>query len=56
MCPAEALVNVERTFDYCTEPAMKGIFNQMKEVSPNRRLQISKQYSLHPIEVILILK
>ena len=55
MCPMEELVNVQRTFNYRTEPTMKVIYNQMMESSPSRRIQISRQNSLHPVEVKLLL-
>ena len=55
MCPMEELVNVQRTFDYRTEPTMKVVYNQMMEASPSRHNQISRQNSLHPLEVKLLL-
>jgi hypothetical protein len=51
MCPLDELVNVQRTFDYRTETAMKEIYNQMMAATPNVRRNIYKEYSLHPIEV-----
>lgn len=54
MCPNEDLVNVQKTFDYRTEPTMKRIYDQMMEGPASRRMNISKQNSLHPVEVNLL--
>jgi len=54
MCPAKELVNVQRTFDYRTEPTMKAIYNQMMEASSSRCINISREKSLHPMKVNLL--
>ena len=53
MCPKDELVQVgDRNIIYRTESRMKAIYEEM-ERAPNRRIQldISKQHSVHPVEV-----
>lgn len=54
MCPANALVNVGETeVVYRTESSMKTIYEEMMQAPPRVMARLSKENSLHPVEVSL---
>jgi len=54
MCPTNALVNVgDPNIIYRTESSMKAIYETMMEGNARIRSRLSKEHSLHPVQVSL---
>ena len=54
MCQANALVNVgDPHIIYRTKSTMKETYEQMAATHPRIRDRLSKEYSLHPMQVII---
>lgn len=53
LCEKEKLSSTREDLQYRTEPAMKDLYYKMVDKNHSDRMDLSKEFSLHPVQVII---
>jgi hypothetical protein len=52
LCEKDKLSSTRNDLQYRTEPGMKDLYNEMIDLDQTERKNLSKEFSLHPVQVI----
>jgi hypothetical protein len=53
LCEKEKLSSTKEDLQYRTEAAMKDLYHEMVDKNRTDRMDLSKEFSLHPVQVII---